>query len=99
MITLGISLLWGCNQGVKQTKDIIVYGSDNCEHCVVFKAKLDSIGYTYEFRDVEFDRANSDEMVFKVRRKGISGGFKYPVIDIQGTVLVAPELEEVLELM
>ena len=85
--------------GIKQTKDIIVYGSDNCDHCVEFKAKLDSIGFEYDFRDVEFDQMMAHEMTYKVRRSGVSGGFSYPVIDVEGKILVAPELQEVLQLM
>jgi glutaredoxin len=93
-------LFWACqHSGIKQTKEIIVYGSDNCDHCVVFKAKLDSVGFNYDFRDVEFNERMSDEMVFKVRRSGINGGFSYPVLDVEGKILVAPELSEVLELM
>ena len=95
-----ISLIFACQgSGIKQTKDIIVYGSDNCDHCVEFKAKLDSVGFEYDFRDVEFDQMMAHEMTYKVRRSGVSGGFSYPVIDVEGKILVAPELEEVLQLM
>ena len=99
LVMLSIILVWGCGSGLAQTKDIIVYGSDNCDHCVNFKAKLDSIGFEYDFRDVEFNQAMAHEMTYKVRRSDVNGGFSYPVIDVEGKILVAPELEEVLELM
>ncbi|GJM30361.1 MAG: hypothetical protein DHS20C17_29960 [Cyclobacteriaceae bacterium] len=96
-----ILLLIGACQGsgVKQSKSIIVYGSNNCDHCVEFKAKLDSVMFEYEFIDVEFNESMQNEMVQKVRNSGVSGGFKYPVIDVEGKILVAPELNELLELM
>ena len=100
LISICLILFWGCQQpGIKQTKQIIVYGSDNCDHCVVFKAKLDSVGFEYVFRDVEFNQMMNDEMVYKVRRSGVNGGFSYPVLDVEGKILVAPEITEVLELM
>ena len=92
-------LLLACQNKQEQTKKIIVYGSDNCHHCVDFKAQLDSVGFTYDFRDVEFNEMMNNEMVSKVRASGVQGGFKYPVIDIEGNILVAPELQEVLDLM
>ena len=92
-------LVLACQGGIKQTKEIIVYGSDNCHHCVDFKAQLDSVGFTYDFRDVEFNEFMNNEMVSKVRASGVQGGFKYPVIDVEGKILVAPKLGQVLELM
>lgn len=100
LLVFGVLLLWACqNSGTIQTKDIIVYGSDNCDHCVVFKAKLDSAGFTYGFKDVEFSEALTNEMVQKVRAAGIMGQINYPVIDVEGKILVAPELVEVIKLM
>lgn len=99
-LSLMLILLIACqNSGVKQTKDIIVYGSDNCDHCVDFKTQLDSIGYNFEFKDVEFNEFLRQEMIGKVRSSGVPGGFQYPVIDVEGTILIAPELEALLELM
>ncbi len=84
---------------VAQTKNIIVYGSNNCDHCVNFKAQLDSIGFQYNFKDVEFNVMQANEMVMKVQQAGLAGGISYPVIDVEGTILIAPELQKVLELM
>jgi len=87
------------SSSVAQTKSIIVYGSDNCDHCVDFKAQLDSIGYKYDFKDVEFNQVMANEMVSKVQQAGLAGQISYPVIDVEGTILVAPELSAVLDLM
>ena len=92
-------ILLACQNKIRQTKEIIVYGSNNCHHCVDFKAKLDSVEFTYDFRDVEFNEMMNNEMIYKVRASGVQGGFKYPVLDIEGNILIAPELQAVLDLM
>ena len=94
-----LTVFFACQTSIKQTKEIIVYGSDNCEHCVDFKAKLDSVGFAYDFRDVEFNEFMNNEMVSKVRASGVQGGFKYPVVDIEGKILIAPELQAVVDMM
>ena len=102
---LSFVLLWACqgpenNQSsIKQTKQIIVYGSNNCDHCLDFKAQLDSIGFSYDFRDVEFNDAMNREMYYKVQRARIVGRINYPVIDVEGKIMVAPNLSEVIGLM
>ena len=105
LVSLSLALLCFCqnpgtnNSSVKQTKDIIVYGSNNCDHCVDFKAQLDSVGFTYDFRDVEFNDAVANEMYNKVQAAKIQGRINYPVIDVDGKIMVAPSLSEVLGLM
>ncbi len=98
-LLIGLFVWVACQTGSKQTRSIIVYGSDNCHHCVEFKVKLDSLGFTYDFRDVEFNQMMNDEMVSKVRASGEMGGFKYPVVDIEGDILIAPEIQAVLDIM
>ncbi len=83
----------------KQSKVIIIYGSDTCDHCVDFKAQLDSVGLTYDFRDVEVNYNFTNEMLNKVQAARITGRINYPVVDIEGKILVAPALGEVLALM
>jgi len=98
-LLLGLLITLACQQKLRQTKEIIVYGSANCHHCVEFKVQLDSVGFTDDFRDVEFNSMMNNEMNAKVRASGVLGGFKYPVIDIDGNILIAPELQAVLDLM
>ena len=105
LVCFSLVLWWACkgpenNQSsIKQTKEIIVYGSNNCDHCVDFKAQLDSIGFAYDFRDVEFDDAMNNELYRKVQEANIMGRINYPVIDIEGKIMVAPTLNEVIGLM
>ncbi len=105
LVCFSLILFWACQNAdtnksfIKQTKEIIVYGSNNCDHCVDFKAQLDSMGLTYDFRDVEFDDAMNNELYHKVQAARIRGRINYPVVDIEGKIMVAPSLSEVLGLM
>lgn len=105
LVCISLILFWACQSAgtnkfsIKQTKEIIVYGSNNCDHCVDFKAQLDSVGFTYDFRDVEFDDAMANEMYHKVQAAKIQGRINYPVIDVDGKIMVAPSLSDVIGLM
>jgi len=105
LVCFSLILFWACQSAdtnkssIKQTKEIIVYGSNNCDHCVDFKAQLDSVGLTYDFRDVEFDDAMNNELYRKVQEAKITGRINYPVIDIEGKIMVTPTLREVIGLM
>lgn len=76
-------------------KTILVYGSDGCDHCVDFKAQLDSAGLEYTFYDVEKDQSKGDEMMLKVQRTGFQGYVRFPVVEVDGVVRVAPTFESV----
>ncbi|WPP51252.1 glutaredoxin family protein [Catalinimonas niigatensis] len=76
-------------------KTILVYGSDECSHCVDFKKKLDSAGYEYTFYDVEKNQSLADEMLLKVQESGFQGYISFPVVEVNGVVKVNPTLETV----
>lgn len=80
-------------------KSILVYGSDECSHCVEFKDKLDSAGLSYTFYDVEKDKSKGDEMLLKVQRTGYQGYVRFPVIEIDGEIRVAPDFNQVEEIL
>jgi glutaredoxin len=75
-------------------KEIIVYGSDECSHCVDFKNQLDSAGLEYTFYDVEKDQSKGDEMLMKVQRTGFQGYIRFPVVEVDGIVRVAPSFDQ-----
>ncbi len=75
-------------------KNIVVYGSDECSHCVDFKKQLDSAGYEYTFYDVEKDQSKGDEMLLKVQQTGFRGNISFPVIVVDGAVKVAPSFQD-----
>lgn len=76
-------------------KTILVYGSDECSHCVDFKAQLDSAGLEYTFYDVEKDQSKGDEMLLKVQRTGFQGYIRFPVVEVDGKIVVAPKFKTV----
>ncbi|MFP4093778.1 MAG: glutaredoxin family protein [Cyclobacteriaceae bacterium] len=80
-------------QAVAQ-KEIIVYGSDECNHCVDFKKKLDDAGLEYTFYDVEKDQSKVNDMLMVVQRAGIRGNINYPVVVVDGDVQISPTFEQ-----
>ena len=75
-------------------KKIIVYGSMNCIHCHQFLRKLDSGGIEYEFRDVDASDDFFHELRDKIEAIGYTGVIQYPVLDIEGDILVNPTFKE-----
>lgn len=105
-ITLLMSLfcIYSCHSKNQETaandqqKHIIVYGSNTCPHCINFKAKLDSVGLTYTFKDVYAENENNDaEMLEKLQQAGFNRYVKLPVVDIEGKIMMRPELQELLK--
>jgi len=109
LITLLLPLLVGCSAGkdkpdaqeIKQEelrkghqKNIIIYGSMNCIHCHQFMRKLDSDGIEYEFRDVDASDDFFHELQEKLQAIGYTGAVQYPVLDIEGDILINPTFKE-----
>ncbi len=90
-------LIFGCSK-VPQ-KNIIIYGSNNCPHCVSFKASLNNDGYTYTFHDVDKDDDLVQEMMDVVTASGHKGRILYPVVVLEDSVYVAPKYEEIKVLL
>ena len=80
-------------------KNIIIYGSDHCVHCQIFRRKLESKGIEYTFLDVDKNDNYFLELQEKIRESGFTGYVQYPVIDIEGQILVQPEFPEAEKLM
>ena len=84
----------------KEQKNLILYGSSDCDHCIVFKAKLDSAEIVYEFKDLKIEEKRYDiELLEKIKAADYKGYVHFPVADIEGKIIVKPELEEVMELL
>ncbi len=102
LITAGCSESKTQNTKVSSESEprIVIYGSNNCSHCVDFKAELDKRDIDYKFNDVEFSDPLTREMLDVVNRAGITGRIDYPVVVVDGNnVLISPEVERVLTLM
>ncbi len=81
----------------KVVKKITIYGSENCEHCIEFRKKVDSLGVEYTFKDAE---ANSDyyrELVLKVQQKDSKGHISFPVVEINDEIMVRPGFNDFLK--
>jgi glutaredoxin len=77
-------------------KNIIVYGSMECNHCHEFRRKLESKGITYEFRDVDENDAYFIELQNLIRSINFKGYVSYPVVNIEGEVYVKPDFRDVV---
>jgi len=80
---------------VSQTQ-IVIYGSNTCDHCIDFRAQLDSAGLAYVFKDVEIHQNLANELRAKIQAINYQGYVSFPVIDVNGKIMVTPKLEEVL---
>jgi len=75
-------------------ESIIIYGSKTCVHCLSFLEKLDQEGINYTFKEVDNDDANFQEMYAKIKAIKFKGYVNYPVVDVDGEILVAPDFDE-----
>lgn len=80
-------------------KEMTVYGSNTCDHCISFKKEMDSLGIKYTFYDVEADQTKAQEMLDKLEKVNFSGYIAFPVVDIEGRVMVNPEISMVVGLV
>ncbi len=83
-------------------EDIIVYGATSCGYTMGLLSDLDSAGLPYTFRDLETDPSAEEELLAKLQttdwyQEGSTVGM--PVVDVKGTLLERPTLEEVEALL
>ncbi len=83
-------------QSTVSQKEMLIYGSNECEHCIAFKKKMDSLDIKYTFYDVQVDQSKADEMLRKLEEVKFMGYIAFPVVDVDGNVMVNPELKKVL---
>lgn len=97
--------LYSCNldasrgKSLKQKSVITVYGSKTCHHCTVFETWLDEQKLKYTFYDVNTDKEARMEMLNKVKGAKIKGRILYPVVDIDGKILIRPETKMIESLL
>ena len=78
---------------------VVVYGSRDCIHCVVFTRSLDSAGIQYRFYEVDKDKSLFNEMYQKIQKIKYQGYVEYPVVEVNGRILVSPEFREIAVLL
>jgi glutaredoxin len=80
-------------------KEIIIYGSENCDHCIEFRDKADSLKIKYVFKDAEKNEAYYNELVQKIQGAGIPGYISFPVVEIDEKLYIRPEFNKFLSLI
>lgn len=78
---------------------MIVYGSDDCQHCIDTKKYLLEHNIPFVFYDIDKNHEALQEMLSKLRKAGLStSNLGIPVIDKQGEVFTnAGVFEEFLK--
>lgn len=73
----------------KETKKMIVYGSDTCHYCLDAKAYLIERKIDFIYYDVDLNLVKQREMLVKLQKAGISvDNLSLPVVDVQGKMLM-----------
>jgi glutaredoxin 3 len=74
-------------KSVETTTKIIVYGSDECHHCIDTKAFLTKNNISFEFFDIDKNPEALKEMLTKLRNAKISAqNLGIPVVDKNGVI-------------
>jgi hypothetical protein len=77
---------------------IVVYGRDACGLTREFKSGLSRSGVSYVFKNID-EQSVQDELYPRMRNAGLdTSSFGLPVIDVNGRILIRPELQNVLQL-
>lgn len=87
------------NMTPKVTKNITVYGSEDCDHCIEFRNKMDSAKIKYEFKDAEANEKYYNELLLKIQQANFKGYVAFPVVDINDKIYVRPEFSEFLKIL
>ncbi len=104
VICVCLLMVFGCNHKRKSIdtsanitpkvdKEVTIYGSENCDHCIEFRKKVDSLGVKYTFKDAEANENYYSEMMLKVQQKDSKGNISFPIIEINDEIMIRPELD------
>lgn len=80
-------------------KIVTIYGSENCDHCIDFRIKMDSAKFKYEFKDAEANEKNYQELLLKIQQANFNGYVSFPVIEINGEIYVRPEFSDIYKII
>ena len=72
-------------ESTSQKKALIIYGSDDCHHCIDTKAFLKKNNIEFVFYDIDKNPEALKEMLVKLRNKNINtSSIGIPVVDKDG---------------
>jgi len=80
-------------------KEITIFGSENCDHCIAFREKMDSLNITYEFKDAEANEKFYKELMFKIQQANSKGNVSFPVLEVNDEIYVKPEFSEFMKIL
>ena len=83
----------------KAVKEITIFGSENCDHCIEFRDKMDSLNLTYEFKDAEANEKFYNELLLKIQQANYKGYVSFPVLEINDKIYVKPEFSDFLKIL
>ncbi len=75
--------------------DLKLYGSNSCDHCNEFRAKLEKEEIKYTFYDVERDQLKANEMLEAVHSINYYDYISFPVVVFDKYVFINPPFEQV----
>ena len=80
-------------------KEITIFGSENCDHCIVFREKMDSLNIIYEFKDAEANEKFYKELMFKIQQANFKSYVSFPVLEVNNKIYVKPEFSEFMKIL
>jgi glutaredoxin len=80
-------------------KEITIYGSESCDHCIEFRNKMDSVSLKYTFKDADANEQYYQELLLKIENAQFKGYISYPVVEISEKIYVRPEFSEFLHML
>ncbi len=80
-------------------KKITLFGSENCDHCIAFRKKMDSVNIKYEFKDAEAHEKYYQELLLKIQQANFKGYVSFPVLEVDNKIYVRPDFSEFMKLL
>ena len=80
-------------------KKITLFGSENCDHCIAFRKKMDSVNLKYEFKDTEANEQYYKDLLFKIKQANFKGYVSFPVLEVNDKIYVKPEFENFIKIV
>ena len=80
-------------------KKITIFGSENCDQCIEFRNKMDSLNIKYEFKDAEAHERYYQELLLKIQKANFKGYVSFPVLEVDDKIYVKPKFSEFMKLL
>ncbi len=101
MILLTVLMACGNDPGQEELDrieelNIRIYGSNDCGHCDQLREEMDALTLQYQFIDIyDSTTTHGKEIRRKLKSMGYKGSIKLPIVLIDDTFLMRPDIEEI----